>query len=99
LKRALLADARRSGESPSPAELGRRAAAVRAGRQIRETLAAMGAAGAQARYLAIDVTDAAAVASALAATWADWGPITGVVHGAGVVADKLIADKSDDQID
>ncbi|MEC9072045.1 MAG: KR domain-containing protein, partial [Myxococcota bacterium] len=27
----------------------------------------------------------------------DWGPITGIIHGAGVLADKLIAEKTDDQ--
>ena len=29
----------------------------------------------------------------------EWGPITGVVHGAGVLADKKIAEKTDEQFD
>ena len=27
---------------------------------------------------------------------ADWGAITGLIHGAGVIADKPIADKTDE---
>jgi len=39
------------------------------------------------------VRDAAAVAAALEPVRAEWGPITGIVHGAGVLADRLIAEK------
>ena len=98
LKRALLDDARRSGERVTPAALGRRAAAVRAAREVRATIAAIRAAGGEARYDAADITDDAAVAAAVRAARA-WGPIAGVVHGAGVVADKWIADKTDAQLD
>ncbi|SCL71425.1 enediyne polyketide synthase [Micromonospora citrea] len=35
------------------------------------------------RYLRVDVTDADAVADAVAAVTADWGPVTAVLHGAG----------------
>jgi hypothetical protein len=45
------------------------------------------------------VTDPDALADVLAAVRADWGPITGIVHGAGILADALIADKTDEQFD
>ncbi|MFE3726265.1 SDR family NAD(P)-dependent oxidoreductase, partial [Nocardia sp. NPDC059154] len=61
-----------------------------AGREIRETLAAIRATGATAEYLAVDVTDAAATAAALAP---HRDRITGLVHGAGVLADKAIVDQ------
>jgi acyl transferase domain-containing protein len=99
LKRALLADLRQRGQEPGPAELGRAAAGIRAGREIRRTLAAIRAAGGEPRYQAVDVTDAGAVASAVAEARAAWGPVTGVVHGAGVLADKLIGEKTDAQFD
>ncbi|MGK5671606.1 type I polyketide synthase [Micromonospora sp. URMC 106] len=35
------------------------------------------------RYLRVDVTDAGAVADAVATVTADWGPVTAVLHGAG----------------
>jgi enediyne polyketide synthase len=41
-------------------------------------------AGADARYIAMDVTSAAEVAAALRAAQRDAGPITAVLHGAGV---------------
>jgi acyl transferase domain-containing protein len=96
LKRALLADAQARGEAIKPAQLARRVAAVTSGREIRATLAAIAQAGGEARYLSVDVTDAAAVAAALAEVRREWGPIAGLVHGAGVLADKRIAELSDD---
>jgi len=45
------------------------------------------------------VTDAPAVAAALATVRAEWGPITGVILGAGVLADQAIADKTLEQFD
>ena len=96
LKRVLLGDARQRGEAIKPAELGRRASRVKAVRQIRQTLASIGAAGGTAHYERVSVTDAAGVASCLERVRQSIGPITGLVHAAGVLADKKIADKTDD---
>ena len=49
-------------------------------------------AGSEARYIALDIRDRAAVAQSLDEVRGDWGPIAGLVHGAGVLADKLIAE-------
>jgi hypothetical protein len=70
---------------------------ILAGREIRGTLAALEAAGSAARYAALDVTDGGSLGAALDETRAQWGPITGFIHGAGVLADKLIAEKTDEQ--
>jgi NAD(P)-dependent dehydrogenase (short-subunit alcohol dehydrogenase family) len=70
---------------------------ILAGREIRGTLAALKAAGSEARYLSVDVQDAEAVQAALTPLRKEWGPITALVHAAGVLADKRIADKSDEQ--
>ncbi|MEZ4437471.1 MAG: SDR family oxidoreductase [Polyangiaceae bacterium] len=99
LKRALMLDLKARGEAVSPKDIGRQVSGVLAGREIRGTLAALEAAGSSAVYLACDVQDGASVNAALAEVRQRFGPITGVVHGAGVVADKLIADKTDDQFD
>ncbi len=99
IKRALLADARARGESPSPAELAKQEGSLRANREIRSTIAAIESAGGAARYVALDVTDHDAVRDAVATVRKDWGPVTGVVHGAGVLADKLISEKTDAQFD
>ena len=70
-----------------------------AGREIRSTLAAIEQAGGQARYVSVDVTDRPALDAALAAVRSEWGPIAGLVHGAGVLADRLIAEQTDEQFD
>jgi NAD(P)-dependent dehydrogenase (short-subunit alcohol dehydrogenase family) len=100
LKHAIIAEAvRRSGRAPSPADVQAQATRVLVGREIRRTLAALAGLGCRARYVAVDVRDAGALGLALDQVRADWGPITGLVHGAGVLADGLIADKSDEAFD
>ncbi len=99
LKRALLEDAKARGEAIAPAELGKRVSRILANREIRATIDAVRAAGGDARYVAVDVQDAEAVARALDEARASWGPIRGLVHGAGVLADRFVADKTDAQFD
>jgi acyl transferase domain-containing protein len=99
LKRALIEDARAQGRTVTLAEIGAHVARIAASREVTETLAAIKAAGGEARYLAVDVTDAERLRIALEAIRVEWGPITAVVHGAGVLADKRIEDKSSDQFD
>ena len=88
-----------SRQNGTPAEIAAAADRVLAVREIRETLAAISQSGAPVRYHAVDVADPDALADVLAAVRADWGPITGIVHGAGVLADALIAAKTDEQFD
>jgi acyl transferase domain-containing protein/NADP-dependent 3-hydroxy acid dehydrogenase YdfG len=88
-----------SRESGTPAEIAAAADRVLAVREIRETLRAIEQCGAPVRYYAVDVTDPEALARVLAAVRAEWGPVTAVVHGAGVIADALIADKAGEQFD
>jgi hypothetical protein len=93
IKQALLADAKATGAAVTPAELGTTARRILATREVRATLAGLEALGAQARYVATDVQDRQALSSALDEVRAQWGPIAGLVHGAGVLADKRIIDK------
>ncbi len=94
---ALLRLLARPGSLPAQAKA--EADAVLAAREVRRTLADLAELGAEARYLPIDVTDRAALGAALDGVRQDWGPITGIVHGAGVLADRRIADKTDAQFD
>jgi acyl transferase domain-containing protein/acyl carrier protein len=99
LKRALIEDARAQGQTVTLAEVGAQVARIAASREVSETLAAIKAAGGEVRYLAVDVTNADRLRVALDAIRVEWGPIAAVVHGAGVLADKRIEDKSPDQFD
>jgi NADP-dependent 3-hydroxy acid dehydrogenase YdfG len=83
----------------TPREAEAEAAAVRAGREIRATLAALRAAGADATYVAVDGRDAEAVRDAVAAAESRCGPTRALIHGAGVLADKRIADKDDESFE
>jgi hypothetical protein len=82
-----------------PADLGAQVAQIRHTREVQATLRAIEAAGARVRYVALDVRDAAAVADAVNAARTEWGPIAGIIHGAGVLADKRLADKTLEQFD
>ena len=82
-----------------PKEIGRRAAQILACREARAQLARMEAAGAKAVYMAVDALDGRAVKDALAKISREHGPIRGLIHGAGVLADKLIEEKTQAQFD
>ena len=99
LKRALLDAAKANGEAITPADLGRKVAKIQSSREIRATLAELRQAGAEAVYVSVDASDADAVAAALAEVRRKWGAIGAVVHGAGVLADKRIAEKTDEAFD
>ncbi|MFE7753991.1 SDR family NAD(P)-dependent oxidoreductase [Streptomyces sp. NPDC057429] len=93
----LLAERARDTEGASPARIAEEARGILAAREVRATLAGLEAAGSPARYVRVDVRDADALTAALHEVRAKWGPVTGIVHGAGVLADKRIADKTDEQ--
>jgi acyl transferase domain-containing protein/acyl carrier protein/NADP-dependent 3-hydroxy acid dehydrogenase YdfG len=99
LTRALLGAAMAAGRKPSPAEVRGEAQRILASREVRETLAAIEAAGSRVMYLPADVQDASSVAKALEVVRSSLGPITALVHGAGVLADKLLVDKTVEQFD
>ena len=96
LKRALIAQA--SGK-PDLRAIGRQVNAILAQREIRATIRAIEAAGAVVRYEPVDVADAAEVRRAVAAARDVWGPIRGLVHGAGVLADKRLGEKTREQFE
>ncbi|MDQ0792389.1 acyl transferase domain-containing protein [Streptomyces sp. B1I3] len=99
LTRLLAKHSTGGGDGPSPAGITRRAREILAAREVRATLADLRAAGSEVRYLAVDARDGDAVATALRDVRETWGPVTGIVHGAGVLADARIADKTDEQFD
>ncbi len=99
LKRALLQEAVAAGKAVTPAEIGGRVAKILANREVSATIAAIEGVGASVRYLPVDVQDPNKLSAALDGLRASWGPIAAVVHGAGVLADKKIAEKTEEQFD
>ncbi|MFO0609009.1 MAG: PfaD family polyunsaturated fatty acid/polyketide biosynthesis protein [Polyangiales bacterium] len=96
LRRQVAASLNARGEKATPIAVERALKGVRARREIAETLARIEHAGGRARYVAVDVTDGAALRDAVAAT--GMGPVTAVIHGAGTLADKRVEAKRDEDI-
>jgi acyl transferase domain-containing protein/NAD(P)H-dependent flavin oxidoreductase YrpB (nitropropane dioxygenase family)/NADP-dependent 3-hydroxy acid dehydrogenase YdfG len=99
LKAALLAEARRRGEEVTPARIEAAYSQLRREREIRATLRAIEAAGARVSYHALDVRDADALGAFLDEIYRTRGRVDGVIHGAGIIEDKLIVDKSPESFD
>jgi len=98
LRRILVQRAvRLTGRRPQPAEINAEVASVLAVREVSATLAELRDTGAEVRYLAVDARDPHALTAALDDVRREWGPITGVVHAAGVSARKRIEEKTDEQ--
>ncbi|GGX66512.1 hypothetical protein GCM10010358_21220 [Streptomyces minutiscleroticus] len=96
LKAAAAAHLKQTGEKPTPKRVEQLYQAVVGEREIRRTLADVRAAGSEVEYLPVDITDAAATAAALAPYRER---VTGLVHGAGVLADQLISAKKAAEIE
>ncbi|MEU8654142.1 SDR family oxidoreductase [Streptomyces sp. NPDC048737] len=78
----------------TPAEINRAAELLLAQREIRATLAELAALGSRARYRSVDFREPDAVRQAVKEIHAEHGRLDGVVHAAGVIEDRLIAEKS-----
>ncbi|WP_430401323.1 SDR family NAD(P)-dependent oxidoreductase [Hyphomonas sp.] len=98
LRAALAQNAVASGQKVKPADIDRTARAALAGQEIEHTLAALAATGATAHYVQLDLSDTATLATAIAAIQSQHGAITGLVHGAGVLADRLAMEKTEAEV-
>lgn len=98
LRGALAMAARDRGEKPAPALIDKSARAALAGLEIRTTLARIRETGATAYYIPMDTADAASVASAISHIHQNSGPVTGLIHGAGIIADRLADEKTEDEL-
>ncbi|MFT4923955.1 MAG: acyl transferase domain-containing protein [Phenylobacterium sp.] len=94
LKKAAMQALIASGEKPTPVKIVKFIKPVLANREIAQTLAAIKTVGAQVHYVAADVTDSNSVQAAVKPAIAEFGAITGIIHGAGVLADKFIEQKT-----
>jgi len=89
----------RLGRGVGPAELERAFQSLRRDREIRANLRVLRDAGSAVEYARVDVRDAGAMRDALGG-WRDrFGPLAGFVHGAGVIQDKLLRDKTPESFD
>ncbi len=99
LKQAAIAQLKQAGDKPTPVKVAAFIQPVLSQREIKTTLTQLQAAGAKAVYVACDVCDQKALKKVLKNAEAELGSITGIIHGAGVLADKLIEQKTPQDFD
>ncbi len=99
LKAALIERLRREGRPASPAIVESAYQRLLQDREIRGNIERLRQAGSRVRYYQADVRDEAALAAVLDDTYSRFGTIDGVIHGAGVIQDKLIRDKTPESYD
>ncbi len=81
-------------ERPTPRRVQTMVQSVLSQREIRHTMHEIQRVGAQAKYLSADITQLEALRAVVETAEQHVGTITGVIHGAGVLADKRIEHKS-----
>jgi polyketide-type polyunsaturated fatty acid synthase PfaA len=97
LKAAAIAHIQSLGEKPTPKQVDALVWPVQSSLEIAAALQAFTAVGASAEYLSLDVNNPDAIASTIVPI-TELSPITGIIHGAGVLADKHIQDKTLDEL-
>jgi NAD(P)-dependent dehydrogenase (short-subunit alcohol dehydrogenase family) len=94
LKRRIAGDLAARGEKPLPARIQKIFSGIRSSQEIHATLRAVAGAGGQAEYVQVDVADRD-LPGKLAGPVARLGEVTGIIHGAGALVDKLIEKKTE----
>ncbi len=99
LRRAVIDHLKTRGETPSVTAVEREANRIIGEREVRENLGRIRATGAQVQYLSCDVRNQAEFGDLLKNIYAEHGRIDGVIHGAGIIEDKLVRDKQFDSFE
>jgi NAD(P)-dependent dehydrogenase (short-subunit alcohol dehydrogenase family) len=95
LKQRCIAAMQAAGEKPTPVKIQKQIQAIAARRDIQTTLQLLASLGRTVEYLSADVTDLPGLQRAIAPVVERLGMITGIIHGAGTLADKLIENKTE----
>jgi NAD(P)-dependent dehydrogenase (short-subunit alcohol dehydrogenase family) len=93
LKRRIAASISASGEKPVPAKIQKIFSSIRSSQEIQTTLRAVDQSGGHAEYICVDVADPA-LPGRLQDPVSRLGTVTGIIHGAGTLVDKLIEKKT-----
>jgi NAD(P)-dependent dehydrogenase (short-subunit alcohol dehydrogenase family) len=99
IKAALIARMQREGRPPAPGPVEAEYRRLMQAREIRDNLGRMTEAGAVVHYYSADVRDEAEFGGLLDQLQARFGPLAGVIHGAGVIEDRLVRDKTPESFD
>jgi NAD(P)-dependent dehydrogenase (short-subunit alcohol dehydrogenase family) len=95
LKKRIMEAIIAQNEKPTPVKVQSIFKALSQAREINQTLSTIHQLGGQAEYLSVDITNLSTLQAEIDAVVQRLGKITGIIHGAGNLADKLIEDKSE----
>lgn len=99
LKQTLMDQMITQGEKPTPQAVEKQFRQVRAQQEITATLDELKNNGAQAEYLPVDISKTEELQESLKSVVERYGPVTGIIHGAGSLADKRIEKKTSQDFD
>ena len=89
----------RAAPGSTPKSIAAQVQQIVASREIAQQLHRLLSVGVSATYHSVDVRDQQAVSGLLTDLQREYGPIRGIIHGAGVLADQKIEDKTKEQFD
>jgi acyl transferase domain-containing protein/NAD(P)H-dependent flavin oxidoreductase YrpB (nitropropane dioxygenase family)/NAD(P)-dependent dehydrogenase (short-subunit alcohol dehydrogenase family) len=99
LKGALIERLRSQGQPVAPAQVEKAYHRLLKEREIRRNMMALTQAGARVHYYSADVRDEEAFGDLIDDIYQSFGRLDGVIHGAGIIEDKLVKDKTVDSFD
>lgn len=99
IKKSLIQKAQAKMHNITPKEINQRVSKIMANREISDTCTKLEAQGCEVAYFSVDVTNAQQVTKVLKEVRDRFKKITGIIHAAGVLADKLISQKTQEQFD
>jgi NAD(P)-dependent dehydrogenase (short-subunit alcohol dehydrogenase family) len=99
LKAALTASLRAANPAVKPSEVEAAWQRLLRDREIRRNLTSLRETGARVEYYPVDVRDEAAFGALIDGIYRTHGRLDAVVHGAGIIEDKLLKDKTADSFD
>jgi NAD(P)-dependent dehydrogenase (short-subunit alcohol dehydrogenase family) len=98
LRRHMIEQALAATDPATPSEIDARLRRLMHDREIRENLSLMSQAGATVEYHCCDVSNAPQFAGLIEEIYQRHGRIDGVIHGAGIIEDRKLRDKSTDSV-
>jgi NAD(P)-dependent dehydrogenase (short-subunit alcohol dehydrogenase family) len=93
LRNFLISRARSEGENALPAKIERELKGLLKNREIRENFAHIRRAGSNISYYSADISDANSFMQVIEDCYSEFGRIDGVLHGAGIISDRLLKAK------
>ena len=94
LRRVLLDRAKAQGLSPTPVQIENKLQELLRDRSIRRNLENLKTAGATVEYWSVDVRNEPEFGGLIDDIYSRYGRLDAVIHGAGIIEDKLIVNKS-----